>query len=46
MHSQNYFFVKLALAEWTLELFLLMTPQQMLYFFEQLPEDTRGSPPY
>jgi hypothetical protein len=39
MYSQNYFFIKLLLAEWTLELFFPMTPQQMLYGFEQLPEN-------
>jgi hypothetical protein len=34
---QHYFFVKLLLAEWALVVLFMMTPQQMLDWFEQLP---------
>jgi hypothetical protein len=35
---QHYFFVELLLAEWALVVLFLMTSQQMLDWFEQLPE--------
>jgi hypothetical protein len=46
MHCENYFLVKLLIAERALEVLFWMTAQQMLYCFEQLPKSSSVRPPY